>query len=104
MYWSLFYRVDSTNIPLNNCDSADGTVICNGNCTIVVVPQGFVGLATDMGQPVLLPPGMHQWESSTMVFKKCVDLTEPIIQLGPYTLLTVDKGYEAVTQNNGKQE
>jgi len=52
----------------------------------------------------LLPPGMHQWSSSTMVFKKCVDLTEPIIQLGPYTLLTVDKGYEAVTQNNGKQE
>jgi regulator of protease activity HflC (stomatin/prohibitin superfamily) len=24
--------------------------------------------------------------------------------MGPYTLLTVDKGYEAVTQNNGRQE
>ena len=41
-----------------------------GNCTIVVVPQGFVGLATDMGQPVLLPPGMHQWKSDTMKFEK----------------------------------
>jgi len=70
----------------------------------VVVPQGFIGLAEDMGQPVLLPPGMHQWSSATMHFNRCVDLTMPVIGLGPYTLLTVDKGYEAVTQNNGKQE
>ena len=33
-----------------------------------------------------------------------VDLAQPVIHLGPYTLLTVDKGYEAVTQNNGEQE
>ena len=39
-----------------------------------------------------------------MAYRRCVDLTEPVIYLGPYTLLTVDKGYEAVTQNNGMQE
>jgi len=58
----------------------------------------------DMGQPVLLPPGMHQWKSSTMMFEKCIDLNQACISLGPYTLLTVDKGYEAVTQNNGAQQ
>ena len=31
--------------------------------------QGYIGLAEDMGQPVLLPPGMHQWNSSTLSFK-----------------------------------
>ena len=35
---------------------------------------------------------------------RAVDLAQPVIHLGPYTLLTVDKGYEAVTQNNGQQE
>jgi len=68
------------------------------------VPQGFVGLAMDMGQPVLLPPGMHQWQSATMRFEKNIDLNQSVIQLGPMTLLTVDKGYEAVTQNNGRQQ
>ena len=30
-------------------------------------------------------------------------LDDHILKLGPYTLLTVDEGYAAVTQNNGKQ-
>jgi hypothetical protein len=56
-YLDLFLRIKSENVPLN----AEGElVIQNGDCWIVVVPQGFVGLAMDMGQPVLLPPGMHQ--------------------------------------------
>lgn len=104
MYWDMFYRIHAKDSSLNGSAGNTGHVVKNGVDWIVIVPQGFVGLAEDMGQPVLLPPGMHQWSSSTMVFKKCVDLTDPVIQLGPYTLLTVDKGYEAVTQNNGKQE
>jgi regulator of protease activity HflC (stomatin/prohibitin superfamily) len=39
-----------------------------------------------------------------MKFESNIDLNEPVIHMGPYTLLTVDKGYEAVTQNNGRQE
>merc|ERR1711939_770703 len=58
-YWDMFYRIDKKNIALNGAEA----VINNGDCWIVVVPQGFVGMATDMGQPVLLPPGMHQWKS-----------------------------------------
>jgi regulator of protease activity HflC (stomatin/prohibitin superfamily) len=104
-YWSLFYKIDGKAIALNDTkSSSEGVCIKNGDCTIVVVPQGFVGMATDMGQPVLLPPGMHQWRSATMNFEKNIDLNQPVIEMGPYTLLTVDKGYEAVTQNNGRQE
>jgi len=102
-YWDLFYRIDRKTYTLNGTGES-GLVIQNGDRWIVVVPQGFVGLAEDMGQPVLLPPGMHQWKSSTMKFEKSIDLNQAVIKLGPYTLLTVDKGYEAVTQNNGKQE
>ncbi|KAJ9445228.1 hypothetical protein DIPPA_27838 [Diplonema papillatum] len=79
-------------------------VLTHGDWCLVVVDQGFIGLAMDKGQPVLLPPGFHQWKSKTLVFHKVIDLNEPVIYLGPYTLLTVDEGYAAVTQNNGKQE
>lgn len=104
-YCDPFYRIGGKNIALNSMTSAsDGLTIQNGDQWIVIVPQGYVGLALNMGQPVLLPPGLHQWRSSTMLFEKVVDLTQPVIPLGPYTLLTVDMGYEAVTQNNGKQE
>jgi len=103
LYWDLFYRIKSA-VKINGAMSEKGLVVQNGDQWIVVVPQGFIGLAEDMGQPVLLPPGMHQWSSATMHFNRCVDLNMPVISLGPYTLLTVDKGYEAVTQNNGKQE
>ena len=30
-------------------------------------------------------------------------LNDHVLRLGPYTILTVDEGYAAVTQNNGKQ-
>jgi len=104
-YCDAFMRIDPKNVHLNSSTSAtDGVTIHNGDQWIVIIPQGFIGLALDMGQPVLLPPGMHQWRSATMCFDKCVDLTKPVIALGPYTLLTVDKGYEAVTQNNGMQQ
>merc|ERR1719408_775327 len=74
-----------------------------GNRTIVTVPQGFIGLCEDRGQPVLLPPGMHQWKSDTLKFMKKVDLANHVIELGPWTLVTVDEGYAAVSQDNGRQ-
>jgi len=42
--------------------------IKHGNRTIVVVEQGYVGYATDNGQPVLLPPGIHVWTSESLDF------------------------------------
>jgi len=77
--------------------------IVHGNRTILIVEQGYVGLAFDNGQPVLFPPGMHVWSSDTLKYDTAIPLDQTKINLGPYTLLTVDEGYAAVTQNNGKQ-
>merc|ERR1719379_2525528 len=77
--------------------------IQHGNRTIVIVEQGFLGYAQDNGQPVLLPPGIHVWTSESLFFVRPVALDDHIVNLGPMTLVTVDEGYAAVTQNNGKQ-
>ena len=74
-----------------------------GDQTIVTVEQGYIGYCMERGQPVLLPPGMHQWQSQTLTFERLIDLNQPVIELGPWTLLTIDQGYMAVTQDNGKQ-
>jgi len=95
---SPFYNIDPRNVKITS------PVIQHGTETIITVPQGQVGLAFDRGQPVLFPPGLHQWDSETLKFEKCIDLCQPVIEMGPYTLLTVDEGYAAVTQNNGAQE
>merc|ERR1719272_1613034 len=58
----------------------------------------------DNGQPVLFPPGMHVWSSETLQYVGQISLDKHNIAIGPYTLLTVDEGYAAVTQNNGKQQ
>jgi len=79
------------------------TRITNGPHSICTIQQGHVGVCEDMGQPVLLPPGMHQWHSATLKFEQEVDLSQSIVKLGPYTLVTVDVGYAAITQDNGAQ-
>eukprot|EP01064_Diplonema_japonicum_P036801 TRINITY_DN840_c0_g1_i2.p1 TRINITY_DN840_c0_g1~~TRINITY_DN840_c0_g1_i2.p1 ORF type:complete len:544 (+),score=160.59 TRINITY_DN840_c0_g1_i2:53-1684(+) len=99
-HWTPFMRVEDRLYSYTESNAP----LVFGDWCIVVVNQGFIGLAMDKGQPVLLPPGFHQWKSSTLKFEKVIDMNEPVIYLGPYTLLTVDEGYAAVTQNNGKQE
>ena len=73
-----------------------------GDKTIVTILQGHVGYCEDRGQPVLLPPGLHEWRSPTLRFIRTVDLNNTLVRLGPYTVLTVDEGYSAITQNNGE--
>ncbi|CAE7453142.1 unnamed protein product [Symbiodinium sp. CCMP2592] len=98
VYPSPYITVDRTDVRLT-----EGAII-HGTKAIVTVTQGFVGLAMDRGQPVLLPPGLHQWNSPTMEFERLIDLASSVICLGPYTLITVDEGYAAVTQDNGEQK
>merc|ERR1711988_1717714 len=93
---NLFMRVWD-DVPLTR------EVIVHGDRTIVTVNQGCVGYCEDMGQPILLPPGLHEWQSQTLKYKDSVDLNNSLIRLGPYTIITVDEGYCAVTQNNGQQ-
>lgn len=78
--------------------------IIHGTKALVTVTQGLVGLAFDQGHPVLLPPGLHQWDNPTLKFEKIIDLSSSLIKIGPYTLVTVDQGYAAITQDNGKQK
>merc|ERR1711959_349019 len=88
----------------HNVPVSDGDVpIVHGDRSVVTIKQGSIGYCEDMGQPILLPPGLHEWQSQTLKFKHSVDLNNTIIRLGPYTVLTVDEGYCAVAQNNGQQ-
>ena len=93
---SLFLKVTSPPMPLRGLAQ-------HGNRTIVIIEQGYIGYAMDNGQPVLLPPGIHVWTSESLFFQKQVPLNDHLVALGPYTLCTVDEGYAAVTQDNGKQ-
>ena len=58
---------------------------------VITVRDGFVGLAWDRGEPILLPPGMHQWDSPTMKFDKVLD-RRTNFQAGPFTFCTIVKG------------
>ncbi|CAJ1367817.1 unnamed protein product [Effrenium voratum] len=98
VYPSPYITVDPRDARLT-----EGAIV-HGTKAIITVTQGFVGLAMDRGQPVLLPPGLHQWDSPTVEFQKLIDLASSVICLGPYTLITVDEGYAAVTQDNGEQK
>merc|ERR1712159_841440 len=97
------HRVNNVFMRRGEEVSLNDELIMCGDRTIVTIKQGHIGFCEDMGQPVLLPPGLHEWQSQTLHFVKSVDLNNSIIKLGPYTILTVDEGYCAVTQNNGQQ-
>jgi len=97
------HRISRLYISVQEDVSLRTDLIEHGNCTILTVPQGFIGLAFDRGQPILLAPGLHQWKSDTLKMEKLIDLSNDVIRLGPFTLVTVDEGYAAITQDNGKQ-
>jgi len=72
-----------------------------GTKQIITVKDGFVGLAWDRGEPVLLPPGMHQWDSDTLKFEKVFDRRKNF-QAGPFTFSTVQKGDVGVSFDRGE--
>jgi len=76
----------------------------HGTHTVATIPKGMAGFADDMGQPIILPEGMHYWNSPTMKFFKIIPIDQHVVELGPMTLVTIDEGYCAVTQDNGAQK
>lgn len=78
--------------------------IVNGTKVILTVKQGYIGLAMDRGEPIILPPGLHQWDDPNLSFVRFIDLTNSIIHMGPYTLVTVEECFAAITQDNGQQK
>lgn len=99
------HRVTSIFITLGEAVPLTKELIEHGNTAIATIPQGYLGLAFDRGQPILLAPGMHQWTSETLKMQaNFIDLSTNVISIGPFTLVTVDEGYAAITQDNGKQK
>jgi regulator of protease activity HflC (stomatin/prohibitin superfamily) len=78
--------------------------IQHGDIQIITVPQGQVAYLEDLGHPVVLGFGTHYIKSATMEFKAMVELNSNVIHLGPFTILTVEAGYCAITQDNGEQK
>lgn len=85
-------------------------IIEHGNRCVFVVPEGMIGYATDMGRPVLLPPGLHCWKSDTLRLERMYKLDDgassssPVLPIGPlWTIVTVEEGCFAITVENGKQ-
>lgn len=97
-FFGLFYSVGEKYRVAKSTQA-----IVNGTKVIVIVKQGYVGLAMDRGEPIILPPGLHQWDNPNLHFDRVIDLTANIIKMGPYTLVTVEEAYAAITQDNGKQ-
>ncbi|KAK3234167.1 hypothetical protein CYMTET_55596 [Cymbomonas tetramitiformis] len=96
LIWDPFYKVhDPKAFGVNT--------IVHGDRSLLVVQQGQIGFALNKGQPVLLPPGLHQWQDPTLVYRDAFDLNNNVIRMGPLTLVTVDEGYSCVTEDNGKQ-
>eukprot|EP00927_Polykrikos_kofoidii_P020611 TRINITY_DN19820_c0_g3_i2.p1 TRINITY_DN19820_c0_g3~~TRINITY_DN19820_c0_g3_i2.p1 ORF type:complete len:551 (+),score=66.19 TRINITY_DN19820_c0_g3_i2:263-1915(+) len=95
----LWYSVESAQRRVAESDS-----IVNGTRAIITVKQGYVGLAVDKGEPIVLAPGLHQWNNPDVSFDKFIDLSSNLITIGPYTLVTVEECYAAITQDNGKQK
>jgi len=97
-----FIKRVSTIIGLNGSDR-QCRVIRHGNRSLLTIPQGTLGYATDMGKSILLPPGLHSWTSETLRFENMHRLDgKPVLVIGPYTLVTVDQGYVGVSSNDGK--
>ena len=83
------------------CVPLSQEVIKFSTMEVVTVKDGYVGLAWDRGQPILLPPGMHQWDSPTMKFEKVFD-RRTNFQAGPFTFCTIQKGDVGVSFDRGE--
>ena len=70
--------------------------------TTLIVREGEMGLRRDArGKMTLLPPGRHSnfpWEDYPV---NPMSLSEEVVRLGPYTIVTVHTGKNAKTYNNG---
>eukprot|EP00927_Polykrikos_kofoidii_P083177 TRINITY_DN8464_c0_g1_i2.p1 TRINITY_DN8464_c0_g1~~TRINITY_DN8464_c0_g1_i2.p1 ORF type:complete len:591 (+),score=84.93 TRINITY_DN8464_c0_g1_i2:55-1827(+) len=99
MLCKLWYSVKSGQMRV-----AEHNEIISGTKAIITVNQGYVGLALDKGEPIVLAPGLHQWNNPDICFDQFIDLSSNLIKIGPYTLITVEECYAAITQDNGKQK
>jgi regulator of protease activity HflC (stomatin/prohibitin superfamily) len=70
---------------------------------MVLVPDGCVGLTTHNGRPEFLRPGRYTFLSPTHTFNRYVSVNEPLIQHGPITIVTINRGELGLSWKNGHQ-
>lgn len=104
LYGAGVHRICDPFHKVGGAVSFSSGIISHGDITLATIDQGQIGFVFEKGQPILLPPGMHQWRSTTMVYVKSYDLNNKIVRMGPLTLVTVDSGYSAITEDNGMQK
>uniref|UniRef100_A0A7S3LSK9 Band 7 domain-containing protein n=1 Tax=Aplanochytrium stocchinoi TaxID=215587 RepID=A0A7S3LSK9_9STRA len=95
------FKVEKNQINIKSTLSKDGFIQW-GDRYIVCVKQGFVGFAKKGEEVIVLPPGYHQWKDEKLEFRQFCNLSAPHVTIGPYSILSVDEGYSAITINNGK--
>jgi len=88
--------IGTEEVPSNGC-------VSYGTRHLLVVQQGYVGIALDEpSSESIFPPGIHDFTSETLKFKRMVALGDPVVRLGlRQTLLTVGQGCVAVTKRDG---
>jgi len=72
--------------------------------TIVRIPDGSIGIATDNGIPQLLLPGRHVRTTAAFKFLSSPSLEDEVITVGPIKIFTVKSGGVRVCFNAGKVE
>jgi regulator of protease activity HflC (stomatin/prohibitin superfamily) len=89
--WNEFHKQFPVGVPL----------IEVGPVTIVRVPQGAVGLATDNTQLQLLLPGTHARTSALFKFHKIEGLASQLVEFSQIRFVTVPTGFVRVGFLNG---
>lgn len=69
----------------------------------VTVYEGELGLSqnTNTGEYIILPPGRHVLLSPFHNFTQCVKINDKVVNLGPFTIVTVNTNEVAVTYKDG---
>jgi regulator of protease activity HflC (stomatin/prohibitin superfamily) len=67
----------------------------------VIVRQGTRGIAWEGNTPLLLEAGIYEWVSPLFEFVKAVSVDQDVVDLQPYTIVTVDDGRVGVCYRRG---
>jgi regulator of protease activity HflC (stomatin/prohibitin superfamily) len=62
------------------------------NLTVVRVPRGQIGIATERGNAVALAAGMHVYNTVDFLFERLVDVNSPHIHHGTLHIIRVQRG------------
>ncbi len=68
----------------------------------ILVPQGTRGLAVDGDVPVLLSPGEYTRNSPKFEFRRLARVDEQVVQLPPFTLVTVYTAQAGIVYRKGQ--